>query len=85
MFRAHVRSLTIVQLLLFVKSQFTTNAQNVAWRRLIMDRPTISKSLGVCSWFGRYQKCIGELSAHSQVELTALGGLSVPTDKKLND
>jgi hypothetical protein len=43
------------------------------------------KGLGGCEWFDRHKKHIGEVYLHFQLELNALGVLSVLIDKNLKD
>jgi len=80
--------LITVQLLLFIKSQFTTDSQNI----LDLNQCTpghvcswatrrFQRSWGVCKWFDRHKKCVATVSAHFQLQLNTLGFLSDPTDK----
>jgi len=63
----------------FIKSQFTTNTQNI--------------NLAQCThghiWSLRMVwqtlKCFGEVSVHFQLQMNTLGCLRVPTDKNLED
>jgi len=77
-----------VQFLLFIKSQFTTDAQNI----LDLNQCTpghvcswttrrFQRSWGVCEWCDRHKKCVAAVAAHFQLELNTLACLSDPTDK----
>jgi hypothetical protein len=84
----HVPNLTIFVILLFLKSQFTTSAQNIVLLNRCMHGhiwectvALLCRYRGYCLWF---TKGSGEVSLHLQLKLNALGFWSVPTDKKKN-
>jgi len=68
----HVPNFINVEFLLFIKSQFATNAQSVAHFR---------RSREGCEWFDRHKKGDGEVSLHFQLRLNTLGILRVPQIK----
>ena len=65
----HLSNLITVQLLLFINSQFTTNAQYVlhlsqcthghVWSWTVAP---FQRSRGGCKWFDRHENCVGEVS-----------------------
>jgi hypothetical protein len=87
-FTVHVPSLITVELLvlLFIKSQFTTDTQNVlhlnhcthghVWSLTVAP---FQRSWGGCEWFDSHKKCVFEVSVNFQLELDMLGFLAVPT------
>jgi hypothetical protein len=61
-----------VDSLLFIKSHFTTNAQNVLHLNQSMrghfrswNAALFQKSQGSCEWFDKHKKCAGEVSSFS--------------------
>ena len=76
-----------VEFLLFIKSQFTTNAQNGLHlnpcTRGHLTAAPFQSSRSSCQWFDWNQKCVDEVSLHFQLEVKALGIISVPTYKYL--
>ena len=77
---------------MFIKSQFTTNAQSIlqlnqcthghAWSWTVAP---FQRSLGGCEWFHRHQKCVGDESLHFQLEMNTLGFSNLPTYKNLKN
>jgi hypothetical protein len=73
-FTVHVPSLMAVEFL-FIKSRFTTNAQNVlylnhcrhghVWSWTVAQ---FQRSRGGYDWFDAHAKCVGELSFHFQLK-----------------
>jgi len=86
----HVPNLIPVEFLAFIKSQFTTVAQNVlhlnqsthghikSWTVAPFQRPQV-----VANGSDRHKKCVGEVSLNFQLQLNILEVLSVPPDKNL--
>jgi len=88
-FIVHVFNLTNVELLLFIKSQFTKIAENVL--RVNQSTHGHSRSWNVAPFKSPRAvvngltgtKCVGEVAVHFQLTLNKLGVLSVLTDKHL--
>lgn len=63
-FTVHVRNLIIIEFLLFVKSQFTTNTQNIRHLNSRTDAcdhgisHTVKRSGYDCDWFYRHQNLV---------------------------
>jgi len=91
-FTVQVPNLITVVFLLFLKSQFATNAQNIVllnqwmyghiWERTVA---LLCRSRGCCLWFSWHTKGIVEVSLHVHLELNTLGFWNVTTDKSLQD
>jgi hypothetical protein len=64
----------------FIKSQFTTNAQNVI--RLVQ---CTHGHIWPLRMVWQTLKCFGEVSIYFQLQMNTLGCLRVPTDKNLED
>jgi hypothetical protein len=93
-FTIHVPNLITIGFLLFIKSQFTINAQNVLHLNQLRPGHTWSWTTVPFQWspgeggskrFGRHKKCVGEVSLHFQLELNAVEVLSVHTDNILKE
>jgi len=56
-----------------------------AWTRLVTDCYTLSEVPESCEWFGSHQKHVAAVSEHLQLELNALGLLSIRTHQYLMD
>ena len=83
-FTIHVSNLVAIDLLLFIKSQLTTNAQKV----LALNQckygniwSLLHRSRGECQCFDRHKYWLDKSLLFSS-ELNMLGFFSVPTDKK---
>ena len=83
MFTIHVPDLKIVELLLFINSQFTTKAQNIPHRNQSMHGHVrrwpgapFQWSPGSCERFDGLKKCVGEGSLHFQLQLNTRRFLS---------
>jgi len=81
----HVPNLMTAQFLLFIKSQFTTNAQNILHvynTHVVMADQGLSHSFQKrrrsCVWYNRHKKCVGEGFLHFQLEVNTLGCLQSP-------
>jgi hypothetical protein len=87
----YVKNLMSVEFLLFIKTQFTTNAQSIfyltqcthgqVWSWTV---PRILWSREGCKCFDRHHHRFGEVSFHFKLELNTLGFL-IPDRKKLSD
>ena len=84
----HVPNWISVEFTLYIKSQFTTDAQNVShlnqcthghvWSCTVA---LLQKAGGGGEWFDTHEKCVGEVSLHFQLELNTLEVLNVVRDK----
>jgi hypothetical protein len=92
-FMVHVRSLITFEFLLFIKSQFITNAPNILhlnqcthghfWSWTVAP---FQRSRDGCEWCDRHKKCVGEVSLlHFQLELNTEWFLSVRTFENQKD
>jgi hypothetical protein len=86
----HFPSLIAVERLLFIKSHFTTNVRNAlslrnctqahvwSWPAAKFQKYRVGRKL-----YERRENCVGEECVHSQLDLSAVGILSVLTVKNL--
>jgi hypothetical protein len=88
----HILNLITTVFLLFIKSQFTTNAQNVLTFNQCTHGNIWSWIIALfemfqcgCERSDRHHECAGEVSLHFQLELSALRFLYVFKDKNLKD
>jgi hypothetical protein len=85
----HVQNLITVELLLFIKSPFTTNVLHLSqctpehiWLSAV---GPCQRSRGGCEWVDRHKERVGVGFLHCKWEPNILGFLSAPTDKNLRD
>jgi hypothetical protein len=88
----HVPSLITVQLLLLIKSQFTTNAQNVLHFNqctqghvLSWNVASFQRSRGGCEWFDTHQMCVGKMSIHFSIPAAYARSDKCPADKNVKE
>jgi hypothetical protein len=88
-FRVHVTSLITVELLLIVKSKFTTNVLHLTHYTNEQFRlwtvAHFHRSWGGCEWCARHRESVGEVSVRFQLRVIALDILVVPTHTNLQD
>ena len=91
--KLNIPSFIAVVFFSLIKSQFTTNTQNILHLNQCTSSHVLSwnvalfeTSRGACELFDRRQECFSELSLHFELQLNALEfGLSVPADISLKD
>jgi hypothetical protein len=89
-FTIHIPNLITAAFLLFVRSQFTINAQNVQYLNQCMQGHIWSRTVthfqmswDCWKWFDRHKKCVGEVFLHFQLYLNTYAGVSKKKSKGL--